>query len=36
MIESIIEYCYLILLLFISYKLIIYFNKVVKDDLCKI
>ena len=35
MIESIIEYCYLIILLLISYKLIRYLNKVIKEDLCK-
>lgn len=32
----IIEYLYVTILLLISYKLIVYFNKVIKEDLCKI
>ncbi len=32
----IIEYLYIIILLLINYKLIVYFNKIIKEDLCKI
>jgi len=30
------EMVYVSLLLYISFKLIVYFNKLVKEDLCKI
>ena len=36
MIQTIFEYFYVLILLVISYNLIIYFNRLVKDDLCKI
>jgi hypothetical protein len=32
----IIEYLYIIILLLINYKLVVYFNKIIKEDLCKI
>lgn len=32
----IIEYLYITILLLISYRLIVYFNKVIKEYLCKI
>ena len=35
MIEIILEYIYITILLFIAYKLVIYFDKVIKEDLCK-
>ena len=35
MIELILEYIYLISLLIIIYNLVKYYNKVIKEDLCK-
>lgn len=32
----IIEYLYIIILLLINYKLVVYFNKIIKEYLCKI